>query len=87
MISFLIWLIGLLMQVLTFLILVHVILSYFMSPYHPVRQTIDKILDPMLAPIRRLVPSAAGLDFSPIILWIVIQFVGQVLIRLLVAVG
>lgn len=64
-------------------VIVDVVLSYFMSPYHPVRSALDKIVQPFLNPIRRVVPALGGIDFSPLILIILIQVVETVLIRLL----
>jgi YggT family protein len=64
------------------LIIAQVILSFFMDPYHPVRQAIDRIVNPLLAPIRRFVPPMGGLDFSPLILLILIQLIASVLISI-----
>jgi YggT family protein len=66
-------------QVLSWLVIAHVILSYFMSPYHPIREAIDRIVNPLLAPIRQLLPFMGGLDFSPLILIILLRMLGQVL--------
>ena len=60
--------VELLSQLLTLLIFVSVILSYVMDPYHPVRRGIDNIIEPMLKPIRRVVPAAGMFAFSPMIL-------------------
>ncbi len=70
-------------QLLTLLILVHVILSYFMHPYHPVRQTVDRLVEPLLAPIRQLMPPVGMFDFSPLVLLILVQFIGSLLIQVL----
>jgi len=70
-------------QILILLIFVSVILSFFMSPYHPVRQTIDRIIDPLLAPIRRVVPLVGMFDFSPLILMILLELVDRVLTSIL----
>ena len=83
MINFLILLINTLQQILILLIIVSVILSYFMNPYHPIRRGLDRIVEPMLMPIRRVVPLIGMLDLSPLILIILIQVVGNLLIRLL----
>jgi YggT family protein len=80
---FLINLIGFLAQLITILVIVQVVLSYFMDPYNPLRQTIDRILEPFLAPIRRILPQTGMLDFSPLVLIILVQVVAQLLIRLL----
>jgi YggT family protein len=65
------------------LIIVSVILSYFMDPNHPIRRSIDSVVEPMLAPIRRVVPLIGVLDLSPLILIILIQVLSNILIRLL----
>ena len=83
MIDILITFISVLQQVLVLLVIVSVILSYFMDPYHPIRQGVDRIVGPLLAPIRRVVPLVGMLDFSPLVLIILIQIVAGLLIRLL----
>lgn len=83
MIDILITIINVLSQVLVLLVIVSVILSYFMDPYHPIRQGVDRIVEPMLSPIRRIVPLVGMLDFSPLVLIIIIQLVFGFLARLL----
>jgi YggT family protein len=68
---------------LVLLVIVKIILSYFMDPYHPVRRGIDGVVEPMLAPIRRIVPLVGPLDFSPLVLIILIQLLSNLIIRLL----
>ena len=75
--------ISALSQLLVLLVVVSVILSYFMDPYHPIRRSIDSVVEPMLAPIRRVVPLIGMLDLSPLILIILIQVVSNILIRIL----
>jgi YggT family protein len=82
-ISILVRLINILAQFLILLVIVKVILSYFMDPYHPVRRTIDNIVEPFLAPIRRVVPLIGMFDFSPLILIILVQILSSVLISFL----
>jgi YggT family protein len=72
-------------QLLVLLVIVSVILSYFMDPYHPIRRSIDSVVQPMLDPIRRVVPLIGMLDLSPLVLIILIQIVANLLIRLLLA--
>ena len=67
-------------QVVTLLVIAHVLLSYFMSPFHPVRQTVDRLVEPLLSPIRRLIPQAGMLDFSPLVLLILVQVVQRLLV-------
>lgn len=85
MISILVQLISILAQFFVLLVIVKIILSYFMDPYHPVRQTIDNLVEPLLAPIRRVVPLIGMFDFSPLILIILVQVLSSALIRFLIA--
>jgi YggT family protein len=79
----LIILINTVQQILVVLVIVSVILSYFMDPYHPIRRGVDNIVQPMLAPIRRVVPLVGMFDFSPLILILLLQFAGRILIALI----
>ena len=83
MVNILIRLINILAQFLVLLVIVKVILSYFMDPYHSVRQTIDNLVEPFLAPIRRIVPLVGMFDFSPLILIILVQVLSSALISFL----
>jgi YggT family protein len=69
--------------IITILIIAKVVLSYFMSPYHPVRMTIDRIVEPLLNPIRRVVPPVGMLDLSPIVLIVLLQISGTILKRII----
>jgi YggT family protein len=79
--------IQLIVNGLTLVVFVDVLLSFVLNPFHPLRRALDSFVDPMLAPIRRVVPPAGGLDFSPAILLIVLQILGRVLVTLLVSQG
>jgi len=70
-------------EILVLLVIVSAILSYFMDPYHPLHRWVDSIVEPLLRPIRRVVPAIGGLDFSPLVLIIVIQLISGFLIQLL----
>lgn len=84
--EFLIVLVNLLSQVLTVLIIAQAIMSYFVSPYHPVREALDRLLDPLYAPIRRLLPQTGMLDFSPLVLIILVQIVSRLLISIFLSI-
>jgi YggT family protein len=68
---------------LTLVVLADVFLGYFLPPYHPLRRALDSIVEPMLAPIRRLLPTVGMFDFSPVVLLILIQVLQSVLIQIL----
>ena len=84
-ISILLRLVDLLTTGLVLLVLTYVVVSYFMSPYHTFRMWVNRLVEPMLQPIRKVVPLIGMLDISPIILLLLIQFVGFILKQLLVA--
>ena len=65
-------------RLLMLVIVVDVVLSYFMAPYHPVRRTLDRIVQPMLRPIQRVVKPVSGMDFSPVVLVIAIGLIDQI---------
>jgi YggT family protein len=87
MVAFLVYVINLVIQVIMILVIVKVILSYFMSPYQPLRMAIDRVVEPMLAPIRRVVPPLGGLDFTPIVFIILLSLIGRVLVQFLLAIS
>ncbi|HSR47959.1 MAG TPA: YggT family protein [Anaerolineales bacterium] len=73
--------IQVLTTLLTIVILADVLVSFFLDPFHPVRRSLDSLVAPLLAPIRRVVPPAGMFDFSPVILLILIQLLGSLLVR------
>jgi len=83
MINSLVIIINIVSQLLVLLVFISVILSYFMDPYQPIRRGVDNIVQPMLAPIRRVVPLVGMLDFSPLVLILLIQLVKSLIISLL----
>jgi len=67
----------------TWVIIISSILSFILPPYHAVREAFNRILNPLLDPIRRLIPPASGLDFSPMILIVAIQLLSMIVINIL----
>ncbi len=74
-------------QLLVLVVVVQAILSFFMDPYHPIRRTIDQFVNPFLVPIRRILPPIANLDFSPVVLIILLQVLDSLIYRLLLSLG
>jgi YggT family protein len=70
-------------NLLIILVIVDSVLSFILSPFHPVRATVDRIVNPLLAPIRRIVPLVGMLDLSPLIFIVLIEILSSILIRLL----
>jgi YggT family protein len=82
-IDILIRVISFVANLLILLIILQIVLSYFMDPYHPLRQFVDRIVNPMLNPIRRVVPLIGMFDISPIILVLLISVLQSALVNLL----
>jgi YggT family protein len=82
-IGILIWLVNVTGTALYLLVLLNIVLSYFMDPYHPFRQFVERIVAPLLNPIRRVVPLIGMFDFSPLILILLISALQSALVRLL----
>ena len=83
--STLVTVINLLTQIITLLVIAQAVMSYFVSPYHPLRQTLDSLLEPFYAPIRRFLPPVGMVDFSPLVLIIVVQIISRLLVSLLLS--
>jgi YggT family protein len=66
-------------RILLFVVLVDVVLSYFMSPFHPARRFLDRIVEPLLRPIRRILPRTSTVDFSPVVLMLVLLILNQII--------
>jgi YggT family protein len=85
MIGLLITLINYLSLAFSLLLIAYVVLSYFMDPYHPVRNTVDRMVNPILNPIRRMLPQTGMMDFSPLVAIILVQVLEYILTRLLIS--
>ncbi len=81
----LIALIRLLSSLFIWIVIAWSLLSFFVSPYHPVREALDRILAPFLEPIRRIMPQSGPLDFSPMVLIFAIWALSNLLIAILVS--
>jgi YggT family protein len=82
-ILFLISAVDIIARLIILLLIIHVVLTYFMSPFHPIRQRIDRIIEPMLNPIRRVIPTVGMIDFSPLILILLVQVINLIIKRFL----
>lgn len=82
--------ISLIFQIYQFLILIRVLLSWVnVNPYqpvinHPAVQILYQITDPVLEPLRRLIPPIGGtLDLSPVVAIIALEIVNRILTGIL----
>lgn len=84
-IDFLVLFVRVISQTFVWVVIASSLLSFFMPPYHPVREALDRIVAPFLNPIRNIMPNAGGLDFSPVILILAVNLISRVLIVLLLS--
>ena len=75
--------INLLANLIILLVIVDTVVSYFLNPYHPLREALDRLVAPLLVPIRRVVPLVGMFDLSPLVLIILVEVVSYVLTKLL----
>jgi YggT family protein len=67
--------------VLTWAIIIRALLSWFsFSGAQPVFRLLVEITEPVLAPIRRVLPTAGMLDFSPLVALLLIQVISGILL-------
>ena len=66
--------IRLLCDVLTILILIRVVVSWYSPrPTNILLKFLHRITEPILAPLRRIIPRVGPLDFSPLVAIILLQ--------------
>ncbi|NQU95380.1 MAG: YggT family protein [Candidatus Omnitrophica bacterium] len=81
---------GYIISVLTWIIIIRALLSWVNpDPYNMIVQILHRVTEPILAPIRRMIPMHnIGIDVSPIIailfLWFVKLFIVRTMIELAV---
>ena len=61
-------------------LIVRIVLTWIPhNVYHPAAQFLYKITDPVLNPVRKIVPPIMGMDFSPIIVFVGLGFIKRAL--------
>lgn len=74
---------SLMIYLYSFIILARVLMSWVrVDPYSPLARAIFDLTEPVLAPVRNLMPQTSGLDFSPIIVMILLQFLSRVVLMM-----
>jgi YggT family protein len=75
-----IWFISWGIQALILLVVISSILSWFRpDPGNPFVKLINSVVDPLLHPIRVILPATGGMDFSPMIAILVLYFLQRLL--------
>jgi YggT family protein len=83
---------NILIQIYTWIIIARVVLSWLIgfnvvNPYNPAVRAVNgicyQLTEPLLGPIRRMLPDLGGLDISPIVLLLLVQFAFTFLVKAL----
>ncbi len=71
----------LLFDVYSLVILAAVVLSWLrLPPENPIVRIVSALTEPLLSPIRRVLPTFGGLDFSPIVLLFALNLLRRLLL-------
>jgi len=66
---------GMILDIYFWMILIRALLSWVNpDPFNPIVQFLERVTEPVLAPIRRIIPPM-GMDFSPLIAALLIYFI------------
>ncbi|MFH1665276.1 MAG: YggT family protein [Candidatus Omnitrophota bacterium] len=77
-------LITLIFNILYFLLVIRIILSWVNAdPYNEIVRVIYAVTDPLLLPFRRLSLQMGGIDFSPILAFLVLSVVKNLLVNII----
>jgi YggT family protein len=77
---------ALFLKIFFFALIVSVILSWVAPASHnPGAELVNQITEPMLAPLRRILPNLGGLDISPILAFMVLKLLDMLVINNLAA--
>jgi len=66
-------------EVLTFAIFIRAIMSWFVTSPNTLTTILDKITEPILSPLRRIIPRAGMFDFTPLVAIILLQLIANLL--------
>ena len=82
--AFVLQFIDLAFTLLNLAILGRILLSWInISPYHPIAQALVRITEPILGPIRRIVPPVAMFDLTPMIALIALSIIERIIFSML----
>lgn len=72
------------LELLKWLIIARALLSWFASPHsdNPAIRLLRQVTDPIINPLRDVIPPLGGLDISPLVAFFAIQLTQTLLLRL-----
>ena len=80
--------IGVILTILTWIIVIRALISWVNpDPYNQIVQFLYRVTEPILMPIRRILPAMGGFDLSPIVALVGIMFIRSFLVQTLIEFG
>ena len=74
--------VNLLVEILVVAIFLRAIISWFrLAPDNPINVILVQVTEPILAPLRKVIPSLGMFDITPWIAMILLQFLGGLIVR------
>jgi YggT family protein len=92
----LLWLFSTLVDLYVYILIASAVLSWLVAfnvvnPHNQFVRSLGEFLwrvtEPVLAPIRRLLPNLGGIDISPVILIIALYFIRRLVVELVTGIG
>lgn len=73
-----------LIQIYTFVLLIRILATWIpnLDPYNPVVRILFQITEPILDPARKLIPPIGMIDISPIVVFLVLGILQDLLIQM-----
>lgn len=82
--EFVLFFVNILFFILQFAIIVRALMSWFNpSPENPIARIVYEITEPVLSPLRRIVPRIGMIDITPIVAILLMQVIESVLVSTL----
>ena len=82
---FLVNFVNILFEVLSLAVLARVVLSWFrVDPQNRLLQILFQVTEPVLAPIRRIIPPVGMIDITPIVALLILQVAQRIVVTMLV---
>ena len=84
--AYLIQAVYLFFTIIIWIMIVRILLTWFpnINWYNQPFKAMKEITDPILEPFRRIIPPISGIDFSPIVAFIALEVLREVIVRILI---
>ena len=68
------------LEIYSYVLIAHALMSWIRpDPYHPVVTFLNKVCEPVMEPVRRVIPPIGGMDLSIVVVLVGIHIIQRVL--------